>query len=94
MRYRITYMYVNFQQNRANRSIIIVHTNFFAKNRKLHKFATTNGILFKSSLLDMHHRKTYVYINFQQSRVSKSVETVHTSLIAKKCKLDKFATCN
>ena len=35
-------MYINFQQNRANRSVITVHTNVFSKNRKLHKFATTN----------------------------------------------------
>ena len=28
----------------------------------------------------MHHRKTYMYINFQQNRVSISVKTVHTNL--------------
>ena len=38
-----TYMSINFQQNRVNRSVIIEHTNLFAKNRKLHKFATTNS---------------------------------------------------
>ena len=32
----------------------------------------------------MHHRKTYMYINFQQNRVSRSVKTVHTNLFAKK----------
>ena len=42
----------------------------------------------------MHHRKTYMYINLQQNRVSKSVKTVHTNLLAKICKLHKFATCN
>ena len=42
----------------------------------------------------MHHRKTYMYINFQQNRVSRSVKPVHTSLHAKICKLHKFATCN
>ena len=36
-------MYINFQQNPANRSVITVHTNVFAKNRKLHEFATTNN---------------------------------------------------
>ena len=35
----------------------------------------------------MHHRKTYMYINFQQNRVSRSVKTVHTNLFAKNCKL-------
>ena len=42
----------------------------------------------------MPHRKTYMYINFQQNRVSRSVKTVHTNLFAKNCKLHKFATCN
>ena len=57
------------------------------KNRKLHKFATTNTIFLKSALSDMHHRKTYMYINFQQNRVSKLVKTVHTNLFAKICNL-------
>ena len=42
----------------------------------------------------MHHRKTYMYINFQQNRVSRLVKTVYTNLFAKICKLHKFATCN
>ena len=42
-------MYINFQQNRATRSVITVHTNVFAKkNRKLHEFATTNIFFFKN----------------------------------------------
>ena len=40
----------------------------------------------------MHHRKTYMYINFQQNCASRSVKTVHTNLFAKKCKLHNFAT--
>ena len=35
-----------------------------------------------------------MYINFQQNRDSRSVKTVHTNLIAKNCKLHKFATTN
>ena len=35
MRHRKTYMYVNFQQNRVNRSVKIVHTNLFAKKMQL-----------------------------------------------------------
>ena len=39
------YMYINFQQNRVNTSVrLTVHTNLFAKNRKLHKFAATTSI--------------------------------------------------
>ena len=47
MHHHITYMYINFQQNRTNRSVITVHTNVFA---------TTTIFFFKSSLSDMHHR--------------------------------------
>ena len=42
----------------------------------------------------MHHRTTYMHSNFQQNRVSRSVKTVHTNLLAKQRKLHKFATCN
>ena len=42
----------------------------------------------------MHHRKTYMYNNFQQNRVSRSVKTVHTNLFAKIFNLHKFAPCN
>ena len=35
----------------------------------------------------MHHRKAYMYINFQQNRVSRSVKTVHTNLFTKICNL-------
>ena len=59
-----------------------MHTKLFAKNRKLHKYATYN-LSFEIKLLsDMHHRITYLYTNFQQNRVSRSVKTVHTSLFA------------
>ena len=43
MHYFITYMYINFQQTRVSRSVQTVHTNIFANNRNLHKFATTNS---------------------------------------------------
>ena len=35
----------------------------------------------------MHHRTTYVHSNFQQSRVSRSVKTVHTNIFAKKLQI-------
>ena len=86
-------MYIDVQQIRANRSTYNRAYKCIRKNRKLHKFATINRN-FKSRLLDIHHRKTYMYINFQQNRVSRSVKTVHTNLFAKICKLHQFATCN
>ena len=87
-------MYINFQQNRVKTQVITVLTSIIAKNRKLHKFATTSNIFFKSTLSDKHHLKTYMYINFQHNRVSRSVKTVYTNLFAKNCKLHKFATTN
>ena len=69
-----------------------MHTIVFDKKRKLHKFATTNSIFFKLTLSDMHHRKTYLYINFQQNRVSRSIKTVHTNLFAKQLQIAKI--CN
>ena len=51
-------------------------------------------ILKKSIFLDMHHRITSMYIKFQQNRVSRSVKTVHTHILANDRKLHKFATTN
>ena len=91
-------MYINFYQNRVSidqsKPCTMSELKLFAKNRKLHKYATYN-LNFETKLLsDMHHRITYLYINFQQNRVNRSVKTVHTSLFANICKLRKFATCN
>ena len=70
-------MYIDFQQNRVCRSVKTVHTNLFAQYRKLHKFPTTNSNL-KKFFLDIHHHKTYMYINFQQNGVKTQVMTVPT----------------
>ena len=64
------------------------------KNRTLYKFETTNNNLEKSMISDMHHGISYIYINFQQNRVSRLVKTVHITLFAKNHKLHKFATTN
>ena len=73
-------MYINFQQNRVCRSVKTVHTNLFAQYRKLHKFATTNSNFEKKQtiLLDIHHHKTYMYLNFQQNQVKTQVMIVPT----------------
>ena len=95
MHHRITYMYINFQQNWFNRSVKTVHTNIFPENCKLHKFAPITKIyVFKSITSDMHSYKTYMYFNFQQNRVCRSVKTVHTNLFERNHKLHKFATTN
>ena len=57
-------MCMNFQQNRVETQVVTLLTSLFAKNRKLHKFATTNNIFFENSTLsDMHHCRTYMHIN-------------------------------
>ena len=93
MHHRKTYMYINFLQNLV-RSVITAHTNVFTINRKFHKFATTNNNLKKLIISDMRHRKTYMYINFQQNRVSRSAKTVPKNYLPKNCKLHKIASCN
>ena len=63
---------------------------YLEKHCKLNKFATTNTsiVMFKKlTLSNMHHRKTYMYINFQQNRVSRSVKNVHANLFAKKSRV-------
>ena len=88
-------MYINFHQNRVSidQSKPCIQS-YLKKNRKLHKYATYNSNFEIKLLSDMHHRITYLYINFQQNRVSRSVKTVHTNLFAKNCKLMQLATCN
>ena len=49
-------------------------------------------VIFKELMSDIHSRKAYMYINFQQNRFSRSVKTVHINLFAKNLKLHKFAT--
>ena len=84
MHYCITYLYINFQQTRVSRSVQTVHTNIFANNRNLHKCATTNSNFEKKTMyLHMHHHKTYMFINFQQNRINRSVIIVHTNVFRK-----------
>ena len=58
-------MYINFQQNQVSRSAKNVHTNLFAKNCKLHKFATCNENFEKSGLSDMHYPLTDIQADFE-----------------------------
>ena len=84
-------MYIIFQQNRVCRS---VKTQIYLQKSLVHKFATINSNLKKMIMSIMRHRKTYMYINFQQNRVNRSGITVHRNLFAKNRKLHKFATTN
>ena len=53
-------MSIYFQQNRANRAVKIVHTNLFANNPKLHRFATCNTNFEKSFLSNMNHLISHI----------------------------------
>ena len=61
----------------------------------LHKFASLPIFFFKSITSDMHHHKTYMYINFQQNRVCIDQSKPYTQIyMQKNCKLHTFATTN
>ena len=69
-------MYINFLQNRVSIDQSKPCTqSYLQKNRKLHEYATYNSNFETKLLSDMHHLITYLYINFQQNRVSRSVKT-------------------
>ena len=66
---------------------------YLEKNCKLYKFATANSNFFKKlTLSNMHHRKTYMYINLQQNRVGRSVKTYIQIYLRKNRKFHKFAS--
>ena len=48
----------------------------------------------KAIISELDHRVTYVYINFQQIHVNRSVKTVLTNIFANNRKLPKFASTN
>ena len=88
-------MYIDFQQNR-----VCIDQSKPCTQINLHNIAICKNLqlpivnLKKKNLLDKHHHKTYMYINFQQNQVKTQVMTVHTSLFAKNRKLHIFATTN
>ena len=67
----------------------------FAKTSNFQsKSATTNSNVEKNNYLDMHYCIPYMNINFQQTRVSNSVQNVHTNIFVNNRNLHKFATTN
>ena len=80
-------MYINFKQTRVSRSVQTVHTNIFANNRNLHKFATTNSN-FEKKLLFRHASSynVHVYQFLAKSGwyvdYSKAVHTIYLQKIA------------
>ena len=76
-------MYINFYQNQVS-----IDQSKPCTQSYLQKIVSCINMqlairISKTKLFsDMHHRITYLYINFQQNWVSRSVKTVHTSLFA------------
>ena len=68
MHHRKTNMHINFQQNRVSRSVKTVHTNLFAKNCKLPKFATYNSNFEITRLSDMNSPLTDIQADFEINR--------------------------
>ena len=86
MHHRKAYMYINFQENQVSRSVKTVHINLFAKKIASCLILQLPIVILKKSIIsDVRHRKTYMYIDFQQNQVSRSVNTVHINLFAKNC---------
>ena len=78
-------MYIHFQQTWVSRSVQTVHTNIFANNRSLHKFATTNSNFEKNDYLDKHHRiHTCISIFSKIGLVRRSVKNRADKYICKK----------
>ena len=68
-------MSIKFQQiYRVSRSVKTVHTNIFANNRKLHKFATTNSIFFKN-----RHFQTCIIVKYTCISIYNKIRLVDLS---------------
>ena len=87
-------MCINFQHNRVETQVVTVLISLFAKIASCINLQVPLLFFENITLSDMNHCRTYMYINFQQNWVSRSVKIVHTNLFAQYRKLHKFATCN
>ena len=88
MHHHKTYMYINFQQNRVKTQVITVLTSIFAKNRKLHKFATTNNNFFENRLF-----QTCIIVKRTCISVFSKIGLVDQSKPCTQVYLQKFANC-
>ena len=84
MHHRTTYMYINFQQNWVCRSVKPCTQSYLHNIVSCIDLQLPIVIWEKIIILDMHHHKTYMCINFKHNRVETQVVTVLTSLFAKK----------
>ena len=84
-------MYINLHQNRVSIDQSKPYTQSYLRKIVSCIIMQLTIRISKTKLLsDMNHRITYLHLNFQQNRVSRSVKTVHTNLFAKNCKLHQL----
>ena len=75
-------MCINFQQNRVETQVITVLTSLFAKNCKLHKFATTYNI-FCLIIIIIIIIKYQVYIALISNKCSEALNSATQNIIYK-----------
>ena len=85
MHHHITYMNFNLQQFCVSidksKPYSQIYLQIIARCTNLQLLIV---VMKKSILLEMNHHETYMYINFQQNRVNRSVIIVHINVFAKK----------
>ena len=87
MHYHKTYMYINFQQNRVKTQVTPCLQVYSQKNRKLHKFATTNNN-FKNRLF-----QTCIIVKCTCTSIFSKIGLVDQSKPCTQIYLQKIANC-
>ena len=82
-------MYINFQQNRANRSVITVHTNVFAKKK-----ASCMNLQLPIKFLKNRLFQTCIIVKRTCLSIFSKIGLVDQSKPCTQVYLEKFATCN
>ena len=88
MQHHITYMYINSQQNRANRSVITVHTNVFAK-----KIVNCMNLQLSIFFLKNQLFQTCIIVKRTCISIFSKIGLADQSKLCTKIYLQKFANC-
>ena len=89
MHFQITYVYINFQQNLANRLVITVHTNVFAK-----KIACCTNLQLPIKNFQNRLFQTCIIVKRTCISIFSKIGLVDQSKPCTQVYLQKFATCN
>ena len=82
-------MYINFQQNRANRSVITVHTSVFAKKSQVAWICNYQYIFFLN-----RHFQTCIIVKLTCISIFSKIGLVDQSKTCTQIYLQKFLNCN